>query len=194
MWVKRIFDFFMAFFGLLLVGWLILIGWLISFLDTGINGFFLQRRVGQNGEIFNIIKLRTMGAGITENPVFSSPASLSPVGRFLRKSKLDELPQLINVLMGQMSFVGPRPHVEGFADRLEGEDRKILLLKPGITGPASIKFANEEEILMQQDDPIKYNTDIIYPEKVKINLWYYYNRSFMYDVKIILKTMLRIIN
>lgn len=194
MLLKRIFDILLAIIGLILGGWLILLGWLICYLDTGENGFFFQRRVGQHGRIFHIIKLRTMNSGVSENPVFTSNNKLSNTGRFLRKSKLDELPQLINVLIGDMSFVGPRPDVEGFADLLEGEDRKILLLKPGITGPASLKFADEDNILMMQKDPIKYNSEVIYPEKTKINLWYFYNRNFIYDIKILLSTLGRLFN
>lgn len=183
----------LALIGILLAGWIILLGWTISFISTGESGFFLQKRVGQNGRIFTIVKLRTMKSTIPENPVFHSPDKLTRIGRFLRKSKIDELPQLFNVLAGQMSFVGPRPDVEGFADRLKGEEMKILLLKPGITGPASLKYADEEKILMAEADPVKYNAEVIYPDKVKINLWYFYNRNFLYDVKILALTFIRMI-
>lgn len=108
----------------------------------------------------------------------------------MRKYKLDELPELWNVLIGDMSFVGPRPDVPGYADKLVGEDRKILLLKPGITGPASIKYRNEEELLAQQADPIKYNDGVIFPDKVKINLNYLENWSFITDIKLIIYTIL----
>ena len=107
------------------------------------------------------------------------------------ETKLDEIVELINVLKGDMSFVGPRPDVEGYADKLEGEDRKILELRPGITGPASLKYINEEEILAKVDNPQQYNDEVIFPDKVKINLDYYYNRSFWGDIKIILKTIFR---
>lgn len=193
MLVKRIFDFVLALVAIILVGWIIVLGWIISCITTGENGFFLQKRVGQNGRIFKIIKLRTMRSTVPENPVFHYPTKLSSTGRFFRKSKIDELPQLFNVLVGQMSFVGPRPDVEGFADRLEGEERKILLLKPGITGPASLKYADEEKILMQQQDPVKYNSEVIYPDKVNINLWYFYHRSFIYDMNILFQTLIRIV-
>ena len=115
---------------------------------------------------------------------------ITPFGAKLRKYKLDELPELWNVLIGDMSFVGPRPDVPGYADKLVGEDRKILLLKPGITSPASIKYRNEEELLAQQIDPIKYNDEVIFPDKVKINLNYLENWSFITDIKLIIYTIL----
>ena len=114
-----------------------------------------------------------------------------PFGRWLRKSKLDEIVELINVLKGEMSLVGPRPDVAGYADKLTGEDKKVLELKPGITGPASLKYINEEELLAKTDNPKKYNDEIIYPDKVKINLEYYYKRTFWGDIRIILKTIFR---
>lgn len=114
---------------------------------------------------------------------------ITPFGAKLRKYKLDELPELWNVFIGDMSFVGPRPDVPGYADKLEGEDRLILKLRPGITGPASLKYRNEEEILAKVDDPQKYNDEVIYPDKVKINLDYYYNNSLIGDVKLIIQTI-----
>ena len=112
-----------------------------------------------------------------------------PFGKWLRKTKLDEIVELVNVLKGEMSFVGPRPDVEGYADKLEGEDRKVLELRPGITGPASLKYINEEEILANVDNPQQYNDKVIFPDKVKINLDYYYNRTFWEDIRVILKTI-----
>ena len=112
-------------------------------------------------------------------------------GATLRKYKLDELPELWNVLIGDMSLVGPRPDVPGYADKLKGEERLILKLRPGVTGPASIKYANEEEILSQQKDPIKYNDEVIYPDKVRINLDYYYNQSVFRDIKLLFQTVFR---
>jgi lipopolysaccharide/colanic/teichoic acid biosynthesis glycosyltransferase len=116
---------------------------------------------------------------------------ITPLGAILRKYKLDELPELWNVLIGDMSFVGPRPDVPGYADKLEGEDRLILKLRPGITGPASLKYANEEDILAQVKDPIKYNDEVIFPDKVKINLDYYYHHTFIGDIKLIFQTVFR---
>jgi lipopolysaccharide/colanic/teichoic acid biosynthesis glycosyltransferase len=115
---------------------------------------------------------------------------ITPLGAKLRKYKLDELPELWNVLIGDMSFVGPRPDVPGYADKLEGEDRRILLLKPGITGPASLKYRNEEELLAQQEDPQKYNDEVLFPNKVRINIEYLDHWSFWNDIKIIIYTLL----
>ena len=117
---------------------------------------------------------------------------ITPFGAILRKYKLDELPELINVLLGDMSFVGPRPDVPGYADLLTGDDRNILKLRPGITGPASIKYSNEEEILSKKENPIEYNNNIIYPDKVRLNLEYYYNNSIWVDIKIIFATISKI--
>ena len=112
-------------------------------------------------------------------------------GSFFRKTKLDELPSLWNVLQGDMSLVGPRPDVPGYADKLEGSDRRILELRPGITGPATLKYANEEQLLASIDDPIKYNDEVIFPDKVKINLEYLDNWSLWGDSKIIFRTVFR---
>lgn len=114
---------------------------------------------------------------------------ITPLGAKLRKYKLDELPELWNVLIGDMSFVGPRPDVPGYADMLEGNDRLILNLRPGITGPASLKYRNEEEMLAQVDDPQRYNDEVIYPDKVRINLDYYYHHSLLGDIKLIIQTI-----
>ena len=113
------------------------------------------------------------------------------LGRFWRRTKIDELPQLFNVLLGQMSFVGPRPDVPGFADELTGEDKKILSLRPGITGPASLKYRDEEKVLAEVADPILYNREVIYPDKVRINLEYLTNWSFYKDLCYILMTVLK---
>ena len=111
------------------------------------------------------------------------------MGAVLRKYKLDELPELWNVLIGDMSFVGPRPDVPGYADQLTGENKLILKLRPGITGPASLKYANEEELLARVPDPVKYNNEIIFPDKVQINLDYYYTHTFRGDLKLIFQTI-----
>ena len=115
---------------------------------------------------------------------------ITPLGAVLRKYKLDELPELWNVLIGDMSFVGPRPDVPGYADRLEGEHRRILLLKPSITGPASLKYRNEEELLAEQKEPQKYNDEFLFPDKVRINIEYLDSWSFWNDIKIIIYTVL----
>jgi len=151
--------------------------------------FFIQERIGQFGRPFKMIKFRTMvkdHSGVSVS--VRGESRITPTGAILRKFKIDELPEFINVLMGQMSLVGPRPDVAGFADKLVGEERKILELKPGITGPATLVYANEEEILASVSNPVKYNEEIIYPDKVRINLEYYYHNSFLGDIKIIIRT------
>jgi lipopolysaccharide/colanic/teichoic acid biosynthesis glycosyltransferase len=181
--IKKLFDFLFSLFGLLIFGWLILLLWVLATIDTQSNGFFFQNRIGQFGKIFKIVKLKT---------IHPKTGKISKLGAFLRKSKIDELPQLWNVLIGDMSFVGPRPDIAGYYDLLEGENRKILELKPGLTSLASIKYANEEEILETQENPLLYNDTIIFPDKVQMNLDYYYHHSFLGDIKIIVKTVFRV--
>lgn len=117
---------------------------------------------------------------------------ISAVGRFFRKYKIDELPQFINILKGDMSVVGYRPDIPGYYDKLQGEDRKILELKPGLFSEATLKYVNEEAILAQQTDPILYNDTVIFPDKVRMNLEYYKNRTFWGDLKIVARSLLRI--
>ena len=156
---------------------------------------FKQERIGQYGKKFYIYKIRTMKSGYGNNNDFVTTARderITPFGKFLRKTKIDEIVELINVLKGEMSLVGPRPDVSGYADMLQGEDRKILELRPGITGTASLKYINEEELLAKVDNPQQYNDEIIYPDKVKINLEYYCNRTFWGDLLIIFKTLFKV--
>lgn len=176
---KRLFDIFFSLIALVFLGWMILLGYIVTSVDTRSNGLFVQERVGQYGKVFKIFKLKTF------HPLTQK---ISPIGNFLRKYKLDELPQLLNVLIGNMSLVGPRPDVPGYYDLLQGEDRKILELKPGITSLASIKYANEEQLLAAQIEPLKYNDEVLFPDKIKMNLDYYYHRSVWLDLKIIFKT------
>jgi len=139
-----------------------------------------------------MFKFRSMQLNDGTNTVTSrNDNRITPVGSFLRKWKLDELPELFNVLIGDMSFVGPRPDVPGYADRLGGEDRKILLLRPGVTGPATLKYLDEEEILSRVPDPQRYNDEVIFPDKVRINLTYLAKFSFAGDLKIIFYTIIR---
>ena len=180
--LKRFFDIVFSLSALLLFGWLVLLGFIIASIDTCSNGLFIQKRVGQFGNLFSIFKLKTM---------HPKTQLVSVIGVFLRKYKIDELPQFINVLLGTMSVVGPRPDIPGYYDILEGEQRKILGLKPGITCLASLKYANEEELLGQKEDSIFYNDTVIFPDKVNMNLEYYYNNSFCGDIKIIWKTIFR---
>lgn len=189
---KRLFDITMSFTGLLLVWWLILLSALIARWDTGLNGFFKQSRVGKNGKLFKVIKIRSMKPveGIKTTVTTNKDPRISNIGRFWRKTKIDELPQLWNVLLGQMSFVGPRPDVPGFADQLVGDEGVLLTIRPGITGPATLKFKNEEELLAVQNDPEKYNKEVIWPEKIKLNIEYIKNYSLGYDIQLIIKTIL----
>lgn len=153
---------------------------------------FTQKRVGKDGKLFTIYKFRTMKISHSGSSIsIKGESRITPLGEKLRRYKLDELPALLNVLKGDMSFVGPRPDVPGYADNLKGNDRLILKLRPGITGPASIKYANEEEILATKDDPKKYNDEVIFPDKVKINLAYYHNHTLLGDLKLIINTIFR---
>jgi len=153
--------------------------------------FFQQKRIGLLGEQFTMVKFRTMFMNPGGNCIsVKGESRITPLGATLRKYKLDELPEIWNILKGDMSIVGPRPDVSGYADLLSGEDRIILSIKPGLTGPASIKFANEEELLAKQIDPKKFNDETLYPAKVKINKSYIENWSFWLDLKIIFFTVL----
>ncbi|HET8804205.1 MAG TPA: sugar transferase [Aequorivita sp.] len=187
---KRIFDLLIAILGLLVFGWLILLLALIAFFDTGKSGFFYQTRIGKKAVPFQIIKIRSLKSQKkAENISFPHHHHISLYGKFLRKTKLDELPQLWNVLVGEMSLVGPRPDLPGFADKLKGNDRQLLTLRPGLTGPATLKFRNEDAILATQPDPETYNREILWPEKVRINLQYLHNYSFQTDLQILFTTL-----
>ena len=150
----------------------------------------MQKRIGKNGKPFRICKFRTMyGQAEGDTITTATDPRITRMGHWLRHSKVDCLTELVNVLIGQMSFVGPRPDVPGYADLLQGDDRRILQLRPGITGPASIKYRDEEELLAQQADPKTYNDSVIWPDKVKINLEYLDNWSFWSDIRLIFKTV-----
>lgn len=168
---------------------LLVIGILIK-IDSRGPMFFMQWRIGKDGRPFKICKFRTMKDQAEGDSVTTADdPRVTRMGHWLRHSKVDCLTELVNVLIGQMSFVGPRPDVPGYADQLKGDDRHILRLRPGITGPASIKYRNEEELLAQQADPKTYNDTVIWPDKVRINLEYLENWSFFGDIKLIFKTI-----
>ena len=181
---KRVFDIVFSILGLLFLGCFIGITFLIASIDTNSNGIFKQIRVGQFGQLFTIFKLRT---------IHPKNQKISKIGTFFRKYKIDEFPQFYNVLIGDMSFVGPRPDIQGYYDLLKGENRQILELKPGITGLASLKYAKEEKILLNQENPAFYNNYVIFPDKIKINLEYQKNRTLLLDFKIIIKTFINYI-
>lgn len=189
---KRTFDLFLAFLGTILFWWLILLAALLAWIDTGENGFFTQKRVGQYGNIFKVIKIRTMRSvdDIDTTVTTSNDLRITSLGHFFRRTKIDELPQLINVFLGDMSFVGPRPDVPGFADKLKGDDRVVLSIKPGITGPATLQFRNEEMLLAEVENPEEYNNEVIYPEKVRLNKEYITNYSIVKDIRYIFLTLM----
>jgi lipopolysaccharide/colanic/teichoic acid biosynthesis glycosyltransferase len=192
MWLKFIFDRIVSLFGLLVL-WpvLIVVAILIKIKMPGGPAFFTQNRVGRNGKLFTMYKFRSMTVDHGGSSVsVAGESRITPLGAKLRKYKLDELPELWNVLVGDMSFVGPRPDVPGYADALTGEDREVLKLRPGITGPASLKYRNEEELLATVDDPQRYNDEVIFPDKVRINRYYLHHYSFWMDIKMIFATVL----
>tara|TARA_R110001583_G_scaffold56717_1_gene170934 strand:+ start:23562 stop:24113 length:552 start_codon:yes stop_codon:yes gene_type:complete len=182
--IKRLFDIISSAIGLILLLPILFSVWLLASIDTNANGIFLQLRIGQYGKPFTIYKLRTMHSGTHK---------ISNIGAFLRRFKLDELPQLLNILKGDMSIVGPRPDIAGYYDKLIGENRKILELKPGLTSTAAIKYANEEQLLVEQENPLQFNDTVLFPDKVQLNLAYYYNHTFWGDIKIIWRTIVSLL-
>ena len=200
MFLKWIFDKLASLFGLLFLSpVLVVVAILIKVKMPG-PILFCQKRVGQYGKLFTVYKFRSMtvkaeASVASRDSEATSIASteqsrITPLGEKLRRYKLDELPELWNVLKGDMSFVGPRPDVPGYADQLQGEERDILKLKPGITGPASLKYRNEEELLASVENPAQYNDEVIFPDKVRLNLYYLKNYSFIKDIQMIVCTVL----
>ncbi|MBM0171290.1 sugar transferase [Altererythrobacter sp. C41] len=187
--LKRTIDVSAATIGLICLSPVIVIAIILARRDTGSSGLFRQRRIGRGGEPFTVLKIRTMRA-ITGTTITSGKdARITPLGAQLRRWKIDELPQLWNVLKGEMSLVGPRPDVPGYADRLTGDDRVILKLRPGITGPATLKYREEEALLATQADPQAYNDEVIWPDKVTINRRYYLNYRLRDDFRYIWRTL-----
>lgn len=190
--LKYIFDRLTAFIGLLFL-WPVLIAVAIKIKVKMPGGpvLFTQKRVGHHGRLFTMHKFRSMTVSHSGSSVsVAGEARITPLGAMLRKYKLDELPELWDVLIGNMSFVGPRPDVPGYADQLQGEDRRILELRPGITGPASLKYRDEEELLATVENPQEYNDKVIYPDKIRINLYYLQHYSFVKDIQMIVCTVL----
>ena len=213
--LKFVFDKVVSLVGLIVLSPLLLIVALLIKWKMPGPILFCQQRVGRYGRIFTVYKFRTMtvkaeASVASRNSEATSIASqeqsrITPLGEKLRRYKLDELPELWNVLKGDMSFVGPRPDVPGYADQLQGEDREVLLLRPGITGPASLKYRNEEDILEAVDEALQkgrsglpmgittvqeYNDNVIYPDKVRLNRYYLHHYSFIKDIKMIVCTVL----
>lgn len=191
MWAKWLFDRIMSLVGLIVLSpVLLVVAVLIRVKMPGGPVLFKQKRVGKEGKLFTMVKFRSMSVAHGGSSVsVAGESRITPLGAKLRKYKLDELPELWNVLIGDMSFVGPRPDVPGYADKLVGEDRVILKLRPGITGPASLKYRDEETLLATVEDPIRYNDEVIFPDKVRINKEYYYNWSFWQDIRYIVRTV-----
>lgn len=192
MFLKYIFDRVMALVGLAVL-WpvLLVVAVLIKIKMPGGPVIFRQKRVGRNGKLFTMYKFRSMTVNHEGSSVsVAGESRITPLGAKLRHYKLDELPELWNVLIGDMSFVGPRPDVPGYADLLQGADREVLKLRPGITGPASLKYRDEEDLLAKQSNPQRYNDEVIFPDKVRINLYYLHHYSFIKDIEMIFCTVL----
>lgn len=169
----------------------IIFAWLAASIECRDNGFFVQTRIGRHGVPFKLIKIKSMRSikGVDSTITSFGDPRITTTGKFFRGTKIDELPQLFNVLLGDMSLVGPRPDVPGYADQLQGDDREILVLRPGITGPAQIHFKDEESLLANQKDPIEYNDSVIWPKKVEINRQYLNSMSLSKDLQYIFKTV-----
>lgn len=188
--LKQLFDRIVSLIALLFLSWLLLVIALAIKIKMKGPVFFVQNRVGKDGVLFKIHKFRTMVVDHHGSSVsLAGESRITPFGAVLRNYKLDELPELWDVLIGKMSFVGPRPDVPGYADKLQGEERNILNLLPGITGPASLKYRNEEVLLSTKENPLQYNDEVIFPDKVRLNLYYYRHYSFWMDLKIIWATI-----
>lgn len=200
MWLKWFFDRLVALVGMILLSpVLLVVAVLVAVKTPGSPVIFSQKRVGKDGKLFTIRKFRTMTANHGGSSVsVAGESRITPLGAKLRHYKLDELPELWNVLKGDMSFVGPRPDVPGYADQLKGDDREVLKLRPGITGPATLKYRDEEDLLARvvkegidgYTDPVKYNDEVIFPDKVRLNRYYLNNYSFWADIKMLFATVL----
>ena len=188
---KRCFDLFFAGAGLCLLWPIILVSLPLARYSTGASGVFRQQRIGLKGKEFTVYKLRTMMPSVAGNSTVtvSGDSRITRLGAFFRHTKIDELPQLWNVILGDMSIVGPRPDVAGYADTLVGDASRILLLRPGITGPATIKYSQEEKLLAESSDPELYNKLVIYPDKTKLNLEYHDTWSLYMDIRLIFMTI-----
>jgi lipopolysaccharide/colanic/teichoic acid biosynthesis glycosyltransferase len=186
---KRLFDILASFIGLIILSPVFLV--IIILIRFQMPGpiFFCQKRAGRYGHPFKIFKFRTMIVNHDGDSIsVKGQDRITPLGALLRKYKLDELPELWNVFKGDMSIVGPRPDMPKYAESLVGEERLIMELRPGITGPATLKYATEEELLASFTNPQKFNDEVLWPDKVHLNLKYYYNRSFCGDIYLILQT------
>lgn len=191
--VKRLFDVALSSFLILIFFPIILVLIFFASLDTRSFGLFFHERVGQYGKVFLIFKIKTMrdASGVDCSIASLNSERITWFGGLCRKLKIDELPQLFNILFGSMSFVGPRPDVVGYADKLVGAQRDFLNVRPGITGPGSIKYRDEEKILSKVNDPRSYNDLVIWPDKVNINISYIRDWSFSRDIRYLIETLFR---
>jgi lipopolysaccharide/colanic/teichoic acid biosynthesis glycosyltransferase len=188
--MKRTLDTVFAVVGLVLLSPVIVLAVVIATIDTRAGGLFGQPRVGRHGRPITVRKVRTMRPGGSASPVtIARDPRLTVTGAIMRRYRIDELPQLWNVIRGDMSLVGPRPDVAGFADRLKGTDRSILEMRPGITGPASLVFRGEDALLAEQSDPESFNRRVIWPLKVRINRAYQRSATFADDLRLIAMTI-----
>ena len=189
--IKRGFDLVVGGIGFVLTLPIVLIATVAARFDTGASGIFRQERIGRDGVPFEVRKIRTMRVSTVHTTTVTTAhdARITRLGGLLRKFKVDELPQLLNVLRGEMSLVGPRPDVAGFADALTGADRIVLQVRPGITGPASLAYRHEEDLLTQAEDPETYNREVIWPDKVRINRAYIENWTLMSDIRCMIDTV-----
>lgn len=192
--IKRLFDFLVSFIGIIILSPILIIVSISIKIDSRGKVLFLQKRVGQHGKVFNIYKFRTMvtdAEKLGKQITVGKDKRITRVGSFLRKYKLDELPQLFNVLKGEMSFVGPRPEVPNYVRLYNEAEKKVLSVKPGITDFASIKYRNENEILGKVSNPEEYYINVIMKNKLELNLKYIDNNNIFLDIKIILETLLK---
>ena len=188
--VKWLFDRTLSLLAIVVLLPILLLVAIVILVANGAPVMYVQERIGQDGKPFRLIKFRTMH-GDEKSPIAASELNrITRVGRWLRRTKIDELPELLNIFVGDMSFVGPRPDVAGYADKLEGDDRRMLTMKPGLTGVASLKYRNEEDLLAAQPNPQEYNDKVIWPDKVRLNLLYMERQSLWLDVKVLICTAL----
>ena len=190
-YIKRFFDIILSLCCIIVSSPILLVTALLVRIKLGSPVIFKQERPGYHNEIFTLYKFRSMTDAVDENgDLLPDKERLPRFGQMLRSTSLDELPEFFNILFGHMSFVGPRRDVPGYADQLVGDDREVLKLRPGITGPASLKYRDEEDLLALQPDPQKYNDEVIFPDKVRINLYYLQHYSFVKDIEMIFCTVL----
>ncbi|MGB7328314.1 MAG: sugar transferase [Rubripirellula sp.] len=193
--LKRTMDIVAASLGLLVFSPVLLLIAALIWLTDGRPIFYCQKRIGKFGEPFTLLKFRSMRNETAANQpqiTVGGDSRITKIGHVLRKTKVDELPQLLNVLLGQMSLVGPRPEVQQYVDHYDEQQRKVLELTPGITDPASLKYFNEEEILAASDDPMKTYLETVMPDKISLNLQYAKRASVLGDIGVILRTLHRV--